>query len=239
MKKLVALFLCLCLVASLGVFVSASAAVYTASAQGFGSIVKVTVEYDGDKIVSIEVDDSGETYPVAREDSVEKVIAAIIAANGTGDVDVKTGATSTCTAIVNAVNATRALVLFGMGGSGILPDDKGNTEIGFTAGSYEATAEGFNGPTTVKVTFTDKAIEAIEILSTGETDTVGCVAFETLIPLMIEANGSGVDGVSGATFSSTALRNALNDAAEQAGCTDLEAFMAATVEPAEEDSTGK
>ncbi len=234
MKKFAAFFLCLCLAVSLAA--SASAEPITAQAQGFGSIVKVTVTYDGDKIVALEVDDSGETYPVPRADSVEKVIAAIIEANGTTGVDTKTGATATCNAIVNAVDATKALIMFGMGGSGMLPSNASveAKEIGFTAGEYEATAEGFNGPTVVKVTFTDKAIEKIEIVSTGETDTVGVVAFETLIPLMIEANGTGVDGVTGATFSSDALRTAVNDAAEQAGCTDLEAFKAATVEPAEE-----
>ncbi|MCR4876441.1 MAG: FMN-binding protein [Clostridiales bacterium] len=234
MKKFAAFFLCLCLAVSLAA--PASAEPITAQAQGFGSIVKVTVTYDGDKIVALEVDDSGETYPVPRADSVEKVIAAIIEANGTTGVDTKTGATATCNAIVNAVDATKALIMFGMGGSGMLPSNASveAKEIGFTAGEYEATAEGFNGPTVVKVTFTDKAIEKIEIVSTGETDTVGVVAFETLIPLMIEANGTGVDGVTGATFSSDALRTAVNDAAEQAGCTDLEAFKAATVEPAEE-----
>mgnify|MGYP000086808804 CR=1 FL=1 len=38
---------------------------------------------------------------------------------------------------------------------------------------------------------------------------------------MLAANGSGVDSVSGATFSSTALRNAVNDAAAQAECDRL------------------
>ena len=36
-----------------------------------------------------------------------------------------------------------------------------------------------------------------------------------------------MDGVSGATFSSNAIRNAVNDAAEQAGCTNMDAFKAA------------
>ena len=101
MKKIVALFLCFCLV--FGMTAIASAETKTASAQGFGSEVKVTVTIEDRKITNVEVDDSGETYPVARADSVEKVIAAIIEANGTDGVDVKTGATFTCTAIVEAV----------------------------------------------------------------------------------------------------------------------------------------
>lgn len=50
---------------------------------------------------------------------------------------------------------------------------------------------------------------------------MGNVAFEPVIADILAANGTGVDGVSGATFSSNAIRNAVNDAAEQAGCTNM------------------
>ena len=106
MKKLVALLLSLCLLCGMMAF--ASAETKTASAQGFGSSVTVTVTVEDGKITAIDVDDSGESYPVARADSVEKVIAAIIEANGTEGVDVNTGATFTCTAIVEAVNKALA-----------------------------------------------------------------------------------------------------------------------------------
>ena len=52
---------------------------------------------------------------------------------------------------------------------------------------------------------------------------------------MIEANGTGVDAVSGATFSSKALKTAVNDAAEQAGATNLDAFKANTLEVKAQD----
>jgi fumarate reductase flavoprotein subunit len=45
----------------------------------------------------------------------------------------------------------------------------------------------------------------------------------------IEANGSGIDSVSGATFTSRAIKEALNDAAEQAGATDMTTFKKNTV----------
>ena len=70
MKKLVALLLSLCL--AFGMLAVASAETKTGAAQGFGSEVKVTVTVEDGKITAIDVDDSGETYPVAREDSVEK-----------------------------------------------------------------------------------------------------------------------------------------------------------------------
>ena len=214
MKKTVALLLSFCLLFSM--LAVASAETKTGSAQGFGSEVKVTVTVEDGKITGLEVDDSGETYPVAREDSVEKVIAAIIEANGTDGVDAKTGATFTCGAIIEAVNKALAA-------------DDGSApaaDIAFTPGAYTATAYGYNGDVTATVTFTESKIESIEIGASVETAHVGDIAFGIMIPEMIEANGSGVDTVSGATFSSRALKTIVNDAAEQAGCTNLDAFKA-------------
>ncbi len=219
MKKLVALLLSLCL--AFGMLAVASAETKTGAAQGFGSEVKVTVTVEDGKITAIDVDDSGESYPVAREDSVEKVIAAIIEANGTDGVDVNTGATFTCTAIVEAVNKALA-----EGGEEVAPAG----DIAFTAGTYQATAYGYNGDVTFDVTFSDTNVTAITFVSSMETAHVGDVAFDILVPEMIEANGTGVDSVSGATFSSRALKALVNDAAEQAGCTNLDAFKANKVE---------
>ena len=109
MKKLVALLLTLCMVLSVMVF--ASAETLTGSAQGFGSEVKVELTVEDGKIVDLKVKDSGESYPVPRKDSVGKVIAAIIEANGTEGVDVNTGATFTCAAVVEAVNKSHRLRL--------------------------------------------------------------------------------------------------------------------------------
>ena len=222
MKKLVALFLALCLVLSAGVLASAEPEVKTGSAQGFASEVKVEVTVEDGKIVALTVDDSAETYPTAgieRANSVEKLIAAILEKGSTEGVDTTTGATFTSNAVVEATN--KALAGEETSASG---------EIAFTPGSYEATAVGYNGPTTVKVTFSESRIESIEIVSTVETGHVGDVAFDIMIPEMLDANGSGVDGVSGATFSSRALREAVNDAATQAGCTNLDAFKSARIE---------
>ena len=219
MKKLVALLLSLCL--AFGMLAVASAETKTGAAQGFGSEVKVTVTVEDGKITAIDADDSGESYPVARADSVEKVIAAIIEANGTDGVDVNTGATFTCTAIVEAVNKALA-----EGGEEAAPAG----DIAFTAGTYEATADGYNGVVTGEVTFSDTAVTDIKITGGMETAHVGDVAFDIMIPEMIQANGSGVDSVSGATFSSRALRNIVNSAAEQAACTNLDAFKANKVE---------
>ena len=219
MKKLVALLLSFCLLFGMLAVASADAETKTGAAQGFGSEVKVTVTVEDGKITALDVDDKGETYPVAREDSVEKVIAAIIEANGTEGVDVNTGATFTCTAVVNAVNAAFTEA-----------SDAPAAELAFTAGTYEATAYGYNGNVTATVTFSESKLEDIQVTASVETAHVGDVAFDIMIPEMVAANGSGVDSVSGATFTSRALKTIVNDAAEQAACTNLDAFKANKIE---------
>ena len=51
-----------------------------------------------------------------------------------------------------------------------------------------------------------------------------------MIPQIIEANGIGIDSVSGATFTSRALKTAVADAADQAGVTNADAFLTNALE---------
>ena len=220
MKKLLCLLLTAAMLMGVLSVASAEQTAYTGTSRGFASDVTVTVTLEDGKVVALDVDDSGESYTLAgiqRENSVDKLVEAILASGGTEGVDATTGATFTSTAVLNVVNEALA------GGAD-------ETPVAFTAGEYTATARGYNGNSTFKVTFSDSAITGIEVVSSTETGHVGDIAFAPMIADMLEANGSGVDSVSGATFSSNALRNAVNDAAEQAGCTNLAAFKAAKVE---------
>ena len=227
MKKLLALLLSACMLLGCAALAEGET-VLTGSAQGFASEVSVEVTVDADgKIIALTVDDSNETYPTAgieRANSVDKLIAAILEAGTVEGVDTTTTATFTSNGVVDAVKAALASAASDEGGAAEA------AEMAFTAGTYEATADGYNGPVTVAVTYTDSAIENIEIVNSVETGHVGTPAFEIMIPEMIEANGAGVDGVSGATFSTRALRTAVLDTAEQAGCTNMDAFKAAKIE---------
>ena len=133
-------------------------------------------------------------------------------------VDTVAGATVTQKAILEAV------------GKALADNGEPAAELAFTPGEYEVTAYGYNGNVTGKVTFSETKLENVEIVSSMETGHVGTDAFSIMIPEMIAANGSGVDGVSGATFSGRALREIVNSAAEQAGCTNLDAFKANKIE---------
>ena len=108
-------------------------------------------------------------------------------------------------------------------------------ELKFTAGSYTASAQGYNGEVSIEATFSENAITDIQIQEQKETAHVGDVAYPILIEDILAANGTGVDVVSGATFTSIALKNAVNAAAEAAGASDLDAFKKNTVEHAAQD----
>lgn len=79
-------------------------------------------------------------------------------------------------------------------------------------GTYTGTASGFNGDVTVSVAVTGGAITDIEVISQQETPAYWNNAL-AIIPNIIEANQTeGVDVISGATMSSTAIKNAVANA---------------------------
>ncbi len=87
-----------------------------------------------------------------------------------------------------------------------------------TAGTYEGTGEGRNGDIVVEVTLDDDGvITDIEVKEHEETDGVGTLAFDELIPLMVENNSLSVDTVSSATLSSEGLIEAVENALISAG----------------------
>ena len=225
MKKIVALLTCLCLLLGCVAFAEGASftpGTYEGSGEGFAGpdSVHVTVTVDENAITDVVIEGEGEVpygveaFPTYRESLIGRSDAAI---------DAVAGATMSHDGVVAAVeqalNAARG-------------DETGasDADLAFTAGTYEATADGYNGPVTVAVTYSADKLQKIEIASSVETDHVGTLAYDIMIPEMIEANGSGVDGVSGATFTTRALRNAVNDTAEQAGCTNMDAFKAAKIE---------
>lgn len=217
MKKILAL----ALVMMLALPFAALAETFTGEAQGFGGAVTVTLTVEDGDITAAEIVGDGETPEVggAALDPLEEQLVEADSA----EIEGVSGATFTSDAVKEAATAALAEA------SGeAAPAAEG--PMTFTAGEYTATADGYNGPMTVKVTYTEDALSAIDVEETVETDHVGTLAYQIMIPEMIEANGSGVDAVAGATFTSRALRSAVNDTAEQAGCTDLDAFKAAKVE---------
>lgn len=101
--------------------------------------------------------------------------------------------------------------------------------LSFKEGTYEGEAQGYNGLLKLEVTFDDEKITDISVKESQETYKVGTPAFDILFEDIKNANGSGVDIVSGATITSHAIKLAVNDAAEKAEVSDIDVFKANTV----------
>lgn len=86
----------------------------------------------------------------------------------------------------------------------------------FTPGTYAATVEGFGGPVTVKIIVDTKNITAVKAEGPSETQGIGSMALDELPPLMLKAQTSEVDSISGATYTSNAVKLAANQALTQA-----------------------
>lgn len=100
---------------------------------------------------------------------------------------------------------------------------KGNEQSGdeedsqsYQDGVYVGEAEGFGGPISLEVAVEEGKITAIEILSAEKEDGAYFAMAQDIIPDIIEKQSADVDTISGATFSSTGIRNAVRQALEKA-----------------------
>lgn len=92
-----------------------------------------------------------------------------------------------------------------------------SAESGYKDGTYEGEAEGFGGPISVSVTVEDGKVTEVNILSAEKEDGAYLAMAKDIIPTIIEQQTWDVDTISGATFSSTGIRNATQQALEKAG----------------------
>ena len=97
-------------------------------------------------------------------------------------------------------------------------------ESSYTPGTYTAQAEGLNGPVTVEVTFSENAIESVVVAAHKETPGISDGAIEKIPAEIVAGQTLNLDAVSGATYTSNAILNAVADAVAQAGG-DAEALL--------------
>ena len=87
----------------------------------------------------------------------------------------------------------------------------------FTPGTYEAEAQGFGGMVQVAVTVTENEITDVAITGDKETPALGGVAVANMGEAIVKAQTPNVDGVSGATVTSSAIIAAATEALKAAG----------------------
>lgn len=86
----------------------------------------------------------------------------------------------------------------------------------YVDGTYDGEADGFGGTIAVEVTVEGGQITDLAITSADGEDSAYLSNAEAIIPKIIEAQSVDVDTISGATFSSTGIRNAAQEAIEKA-----------------------
>ena len=82
-------------------------------------------------------------------------------------------------------------------------------------GTYEGTAEGYRGDVTVSVTVLGGAVTEISVTGQNETPQYYARA-EGIIESILSSQSLEVDGVTGATFTSKAIQNAVYNALQEA-----------------------
>lgn len=179
------------------------AGVYEVTLRGMGGKMTVHVTFGTDSIEAIEVVKHTETPNIGTK-AIETVIPAILEAQST-DVDGQSGATITSDAIKKAVDQAIEAAL---------ASDEAHPI--YNAGMYEVVVRGLGGKMTVQVTFTETSIQSIEVVKHTETPNIGTKAIETVIPAILEAQSTEVDGQAGATITSDAIKEAVDKAAAQA-----------------------
>lgn len=191
---------------------------YYGSAKGFRGNISVEVIVKNGKIVKINVLNSSDDP--AYFGRAKNLISNIIANNST-NVDTVSGATYSSAGLINAVRNA----LKNAGSTEDIkttkPEKKAEQEsidlnnYEYIDGVYEGEAEGFRGPVKVEITIKSGKIENIEVISYKDDDKYFSKALG-LIGNIISLQSTGVDTVSGATFSSKGIIGAVNDALSKA-----------------------
>lgn len=202
---------------------------YTGSAQGYGGPIDVKVTIKDGKIVSIKVLSHNET-PSYYDMSAQKVIDSIIAKNSV-DVDSVSGATITSNAIKSAVSQAlaKAGVKSDVKTAAASSNTKARTQTRIASrsgalnlvsgtildGTYEGNGTGYNGNIKVRISIRGGEIVDIRILSHREDEPFFSDA-RSVIQKLYGKPGKRVDAVSGATYSSNGIIEAVNNAIRKA-----------------------
>ena len=83
-------------------------------------------------------------------------------------------------------------------------------------GTYTGSSQGFGGEIKVKVTVSGKKISAIDIIEAGGEDEAYLSMAEDIVKTILDKQTTEVDTISGATYSSTGIKNAVGQALEGA-----------------------
>ena len=194
---------------------------YKGSGTGFAGTVSVSVEIKDKSIVAINIlsTQDDEAFFNRAKGVIDKIIAG-----QTLDVDVVSGATYSSNGIISAVkNAltgeqdtnTTAAAANSSTQSAPTIETVDDTNQTWKDGTYYGSGTGFNGEVQVEVVISGGRIETINVVNHNDDSSFMSQA-QGLIPNIISTQSTNVDAVSGATYSSRGIINAVRAALKQA-----------------------
>lgn len=200
---------------------------YYGSGTGFGGPLKVMVEISGGKIASIQIVENSDGSDYISK--AASLINSIITTQST-NVDTVSGATYSSVGIIQAVrDALGQAAVNGTSDStqnnnnnsnnNSSSDDDHSTVTGtvpYKEGIYYGTAEGYSGDVSVAVVIQEKTIKAILITESSDDEAFFNRAMDVVKKVIQIQKTDDVDTVSGATYSSKGLLNAIKNALKQA-----------------------
>ena len=167
---------------------------YVGTGSGFAGAINVQVTVSDGKISDISVLSASDDSPYL--DNAMSLLNHIIASNST-NVDTVSGATFSSVGLIEEVrNALKGRFPY--------PD-----------GVYIGSGEGYRGETNVAVSLKDGTIDNIMVMNT-EDDAAYFKRAESLLKQVLQQQTTDLDAISGATFSSEGILEAIVDALEQA-----------------------
>ena len=196
--------------------------IYYGIGTGFGGPLKVKVEISGGKITSIQIVENSDGSSYISKASA--VISSILSKQST-NVDTVSGATYSSVGIIQAVrNALSQAAVSGSSKGNIVPDNNsGSSEdssvigtVPYKEGIYYGTGEGYNGDVSVAVVIQEHTMKAILITEKSDDDAFFNRAMEVVKKVIRTQKTDGVDAVSGATYSSNGILEAIRNALKQA-----------------------
>lgn len=201
---------------------------YYGSGTGFGGPLKVMVEISGGKIASIRIVENSDGSDYISK--AASLIDSIIAKQST-NVDTVSGATYSSVGIIQAVRDALGQAAVNGTSDGTQDnnsnnsnndsssDDSNSTVTGtvpYKEGIYYGTAEGYSGDVSVAVVIQEKTIKAILITESSDDEAFFNRAMDVVKKVIKTQKTDDVDTVSGATYSSKGLLNAIKNALKQA-----------------------
>ena len=220
---------------------------YEGTATGYGGPLTVRITVKGGKLTDIKVVSQTETPEYFNR---AKAVIGKILSSGNVNVDSVSGATISSNAIKKAVadalskagSKQKAKVTPVKKDARSAKGRKGNAAGTFSIGSanlndgvYTGSGQGYNGPIRVRVTVSGGNITNVEILSNSD-DAPFFNRAKAVIGRLLGSPGKSVDTVSGATYSSRGIIDAVRNALSGAGKTSVTNTSSSTNTPATPDN---